>query len=174
MSLINARSADMNKSLFSFLISLALLAGTAGAHAQGKQIYTWTDENGVVHYVDTPPDNPNAVSMEAPEAYRPGSSDAPATDDDSDETPDEATPEEVAPSYADQKREEMAAKTAERRAAQAERDANCGRARKQLETLEPSRRVYFINENGEEERVDDEVRAQRVEELKAYIAENCE
>lgn len=164
----------MNKSLFSLLFSLALLAAALVAHAQGKQIYTWTDENGVVHYVDTPPDNPNAVRVDAPEAYRPGSVDTPATEVASGEVPAEAVEGEEPASYADQKRQEMAARSAERRAQQAERDAKCSQARQQLQTIEPHRRVYFTNEDGEVERLDDEVRVQRVEDLKALIAENCE
>lgn len=168
----------MNRSLFAFLISLALLAGTAVAHAQGKQIYTWTDENGVVHYVDTPPDNPNAVQVDAPEAYRPGSSTTVAVEDDTGELTEgsaEVPSEGEEPvSYADQKRQEMADRSSERRARQAERDANCKKAEQQLATIEPHRRVFFTNEDGEVERMDDEKRVQQVEDLKAYIAENCE
>ena len=169
----------MNRLLTCLFASLVCLAGTDAAHAQGKQVYTWTDENGVVHYVDTPPDNPNAVQMTAPEAYQPGTGTGAAESEEGEaaaEAAAETTPaEEPEPlSYADQKRQEMAAKSEERRAKKVERDAACNRARQQVESLEPSRRVYFTNEQGEEERVDDEVRVQRVEDLKAYIAENCE
>jgi hypothetical protein len=43
-----------------------------------------------------------------------------------------------------------------------------------LETIEPSRRVFFTNEQGETERLDDEQRVAMVERAKALIAENCD
>jgi len=170
----------MNRFFVFLTVSFALVTGTDATLAQGKQMYTWTDENGVVHFVDTPPDNPDAVSMAVPEAYRPGSAAAPGTDAEQGATEGAAEaaaneePEEEPLSYADQKRQEMAAKNEERRAKQVEVDAACNRARQQVDSLEPSRRVYFTNEDGEEERVDDEVRVQRVEDLKTFIAQNCE
>ena len=164
----------MNMPLFPLLISTALFAISAAAHAQGKQVYTWTDENGVVHYVDTPPDNPNAVQIHAPEAYRPGSAPVTTSEEIPAEVPADGTEVAEEPSYADQKRQEMAERSAERRAKQQEMDTACTASQQQLDTLEPSRRVYFTNEKGEVERVDDEARVQRVEELKAFIAENCQ
>ena len=170
----------MNRFFVFLIVSFAVGTSTDATHAQGKQMYTWTDENGVVHFVDTPPDNPDAVSMAVPEAYRPGSATAPESDAGQGAT-EEATeaaaneePGEQPLSYADQKRQEMAAKSEERRAKKAEVDAACNRARQQVDSLEPSRRVYFTNEEGEEERVDDEVRVQRVEDLKTFISQNCE
>ena len=43
----------------------------------------------------------------------------------------------------------------------------------ELDRLEPHRRVFFTNEKGETERVDDVERANKVAQLKAQIAKNC-
>ncbi len=174
----------MNKSTHWSLLAVCLLAVVGSVSAQGTQLYTWTDENGVVHYVDTPPDNPKAVSIDAPEAYRPGSADAyPQENADEvdamdmpadDSAPNADSSENGAASYADQKREQMAQKREARRKAQDERMKNCARARQQRATLEPSRRVFFTNDQGETERMDDVERVRLVEEAKAEIAKYCD
>ncbi len=159
----------------------ACLASLLSLPAGATQVYTWTDENGVVHFVDQPPDNPAAVSQEVQEAYRPGSADAyPAKPQDSDAAPASAPgiaapgDAEVPLSAADQKRAELAEKRAARREQQAERDAACALARQQVATLEPHRRVFFTNDQGETERLDDEVRVKQVEEAKAAVEKYCD
>jgi len=174
----------MNRSIRVVLLAAGVLAASFAVSAQDNQIYTWTDENGVVHYVDTPPDNPNAVSMDAPEAYRPGTADAypdeePAAAEDAqdlsgDQLPGADSSEGEEKSYADQRREEIARKHEERRAEEEQRTQNCARARLQLQTLEPSRRVYFTNDQGETERMDDEKRVRMVEDAKAAVAKYCD
>ena len=169
----------MNKTAhIAVAFTTAMLASIA-AHAQSTQVYTWTDENGVVHYVDTPPDNPNAVSIEATEAYRPGSAgaypeaDTEAVTDEENPEADEENPEAVE-SYADQKREQLAARREEARVEEAERQRTCAEARTRVDQLEPSRRVYYTDEQGETVRMDDEERVRLVEEAKAVMAENCD
>ena len=174
----------MNKSIRLFLLAAGLMTALSTIYAQGKQIYTWTDENGVVHYVDTPPDRADAVSMDAPEAYRPGSADAYPQADSVDtidaDSPgnegvsdaDSAANEEV--SYADQKREQMAQAREQRRKEQAERKQNCAQASERLAALEPARRVFSTNAQGEPERMDDEERMRLIAEAKALVAKNCE
>ncbi len=176
----------MNKSIRLFLLAAGLLAAPGAIYAQGQQIYTWTDENGVVHYVDTPPDHRDAASMDAPEAYRPGSADAypaadavdsaaanhPGNEEISATDTDHPGNEEV--SYADQKREQMAREREQRRKEQAQRKQNCAQASEQLAALEPARRVFSSNAQGEPERVDDEERMRLIAEAKALVAKNCE
>jgi len=185
----------MNKSIFSILVTAALLAVAGPVQSQENQIYTWTDENGVVHYVDTAPDNPKAVSMEAPEAYYPGTADAyPSGDETGGSQADQASsqPSESADnpgdeqnsaqngagaeevSYAEQRRREIARKREESRLAQLERDRKCAAAREQVETLEPHRRVFFTNDQGEVERMDDVERVGKVEEAKKQMAKYCD
>jgi hypothetical protein len=174
----------MKKSGLMFLFFAGACVVAGAACAQGREIYTWKDKNGVVHYSDTAPDDPKAESMEAPEAYFPGSADAypdrPAADIPGADKPSSgqassgagAENEEI--SYAEQKRREIARNREERRAAQAERDRKCAAAREQVAALEPHRRVFFTNDQGETERMDDEVRVGKVEEAKAEIAKYCD
>ena len=132
----------MNKSLPLFLFVAGLTVACGSIYAQGKQIYSWKDADGVVHYVDTPPNNPDAVSMDAPEVYRPGTADA-YPEKESIDTPEPGT-ENMAEipdteggdvSYADQKRKELAVERERRRQAQAEMSQQCAEARAQLERL---------------------------------------
>jgi len=158
-----------------------VLCAAVNLPAAAKEIYTWTDQNGVVHYVDRPPDHPGAVSMEAPEAYRPGTSDvaypaaaATATNEetDADQTDRTGTAEE--PSLADQKRGALATQRAEQRQRRAERDAACASAQQRLDQIEPRRRVFYTDESGQTVRLDDEQRMAEVEEMKQFIRDNCD
>lgn len=160
------------------------MAAPGAIYAQGKQIYTWTDENGVVHYVDTPPDRADAVSMDAPEAYQPGSTDAyPVVDTDDSAAANDPGNEEVSDtdhsgneevSYVDQKREQMAQAREQQRQEQADRERICAQASERLAALEPARRVFSTNAQGERERLDDDERMRLIAEAKALVAENCE
>ena len=161
----------MMKFAWQAALILLLNAAAATAYSQGKQIYTWTDENGVVHFVDTPPENPDAreVQVNAPTP----SSSPPSYDNTAPGMDSETPAEEAAMSYADQKREELAKKRAEYQATQAENATICNQAKSQLERLEPNRRVYFTNEEGETERMDDVERTNMVAELKKQVEEYC-
>ena len=161
------------------VIALALLVGL-GTTAQAREIYTWTDKDGVVHYVDTPPDNQAAVSVDVPEVYRPGTSDivypettAPAAAAGEPGEPGEE-PVAEALSYADQKRQEMAERRDEQKKQQAEVASACARARQRLAQIEPNRRVFYTDESGETVRMDDEDRVAEVADMRAFLAENCD
>jgi hypothetical protein len=88
-------------------------------------------------------------------------------------TEDEKDPAAVE-SYADEQRKQLDEARKKAREKQAERERMCKEARNQLETIEPSRRVYFTNEQGETERLDDEQRVAMVEKAKALVAQNCD
>ena len=127
--------------------------------AQDTKIYQWTDENGVVHFSDSKPDSQNAEerTLTAPPpaagAARPADSDP--------------------GSLAQQRREEIARKKQETRAEQAANEARCAEWQAEVDRLEPNRRVFFTNEDGETERMDDVERSDRVAELKDQIARHC-
>lgn len=161
----------MNSSSYLVLAAVSFLAASAAVNAQSAKVYTWTDENGVVHFVDTPPDNPDAVAIDAPEAYRPGTEGA-YDQADAGVAADQAEPESVE-SYADQKRKELAADREKAQASQEERARICEQARQQLAQLEPARRVFFTNSQGETERLNDAVRVQMIEEQQALVEQNC-
>jgi hypothetical protein len=52
-------------------------------------------------------------------------------------------------------------------------EQNCSAWEAELERLEPSRRVFYTNEEGETERMDDVARTDRVAELKSLIDRDC-
>lgn len=148
--------------LTSALLGLALAAGASTAIA--KEMYRWTDENGTVHFTDQKPSGvQNFQTVVVPDAAPAATPAAPAVP---------AEPQQ--PSVAQQRREEIARSKREAREAGAQRDAQCAAWRAEVERLEPNRRVFFTNEQGETERMDDVERVNRVAELKARIAADCD
>lgn len=131
------------------------------AQAQQQKMYTWTDENGVVHFSDVEPSGQQAQEQPIPEDEPPGSSNPYAT----------ATA--AGPSLADQKRQAIAQKSQEDKANHARKSAQCAAWEAELGQLEPRRRVFYTNAEGETERMDDVERTDRVARLKNLIAQNC-
>jgi hypothetical protein len=155
------RESHMNiRTRLSILLLLCIVAGSTGL--QAKELYRWTDENGVVHYSDQKPPSGQAFQTEriadTPAAPPPAAAEA---------------AEEAQPSVAQQRREEIAQKKREAREEQAERDERCAAWQAEVDRLEPNRRVFYTNEQGETERMDDVERVERVADLKRQIAANC-
>lgn len=144
--------------LGALLASLAL-AQAGDAFSQDQKMYQWTDQDGVVHFSDMAPEGQDVQARDLPEDL------APAT----------ASPYQGAsePSAAQQRREEIARNTEAAKAKQATRAAECAAWQTEVDRLEPNRRVFYTNEQGETERMDDVARTNRVAELKAQIARNC-
>jgi hypothetical protein len=159
------------------LFILAILAGCCWLNTVcAAEVYTWKDQDGVTHFSDMPPESGNAEQIEVEEAYYPGSSSAYTEDEATaaepsgeDDNPMTENPQKLA----QQRREQLATDRQERKKAQAETAALCEQNRQLLERLEPSRRVFYTNEQGEQVRMDDEQRVGLVEEAKDFIAKNC-
>jgi hypothetical protein len=77
-------------------------------------------------------------------------------------------------SYADQQRLAIEEKREGQREKQAERQRICLQARDELARVEPNRRVYSTDDDGETTRMDDDQRVNLVEENKQLVAEYCE
>ncbi|MCJ7815543.1 MAG: DUF4124 domain-containing protein [Xanthomonadales bacterium] len=145
-------------------VSIALLFGyflIAQAQAQQQKMYSWTDENGVVHFSDVQPDGQQVQEQLIP-VDEPPSASSPY-----------ATPDATDPSLAEQKRQEIAQKSQQAQANKAMKSAQCSSWEEEVARLEPNRRVYSTNAQGETERMDDVERTDRVAELKSQIAQNC-
>jgi len=162
-------------------ILLILATGFAWAlisSAAATEVYTWTDQDGIVHYSDTPPNEAGSQKIEVEGAYRPGTSGADPTSAEPtavaatpSQTPDGESPQ----SAAQQRREQIAENREERREAQAENDQLCAKHRQRLTQMEPGRRrVFYTNEKGESVRMDDDQRMGLIKEDKEFIAKNCE
>lgn len=152
---------------------LVLAAGLASVSVLANEIYRWTDENGVVHFGDRPPEGQQTQAIHVPESQPSDTSDSGSTDDEQ-ESPPSAEEQTVPLTAAQARREKMAEDRKERREAQAEIDLMCQKHSKRVEQIEPYRRVYYTNEQGESVRMDDDLRIELVDESKAYVAENCD
>ncbi|HKJ18025.1 MAG TPA: DUF4124 domain-containing protein [Xanthomonadales bacterium] len=160
MKCISFRRSTVYALLIAFLLT---------APAVGAEVYKWTDENGVTHYTQTPPPEGRDASIEdipaEPEKAgigMPVNANLNGADDSSDQ-----------PSAADLQRQEIADNRAENAAEQYEIAAVCNEARSRLARLEPNRRVYYENEEGETVRMDDQQRVDEVAALKLIIQSNC-
>jgi hypothetical protein len=148
--------------LFLGLTVIFCLSVAGSAFGQSRQMYSWTDENGVVHFTDSRPDGQEVTLHDIPDSE-------PQADTDLQEQPE--TDDEISPGQ--QRREEI---TQQRQEAQAEADENvveCAASRALVERLEPNRRVFLVNEEGETVRMDDVERTDQVAQAKAFIEENC-
>ncbi|MBT8047991.1 MAG: DUF4124 domain-containing protein [Xanthomonadales bacterium] len=142
------------------LAVLSIFFVIAQAQAQDKKMYSWTDENGTVHFSDSRPEGQQATEQAIPASDQPASA-SPYSNAD------------TGPSMAEQKRQQIAQKHQDAKANQAINDAQCAAWKSEVERLEPNRRVFTTNDQGETERMDDVKRTDRVAELKGLIAKNC-
>ena len=145
----------------SLIVMLCFAAGHP-ADAQAKELYRWTDENGVVHFADTKPAGQEVETQSIPQEQAPQG-----------DNPYQQGSAATGPSLGEQRREEIAQRNDAAQASRAISEAECAAWQAEVDRLEPTRRVFLTNAQGETERMDDVVRANRVAELKAQIARNC-
>ncbi len=147
---------------------LAVVAAITAAELPAKELYRWTDENGVVHFSDKKPAGGQDFESQtvADDAPVPAQSESPAAANAEVEA-------EALHNVAQQRREEIARNKKEARQQQAEREAQCAAWQAEVDRLEPSRRVFYTNEAGETERMDDVQRVETVARLKEQIAAHC-
>ena len=146
----------------------AFLALGASQFAWSAKVHTWTDENGVVHYSDSPRPDGQSRTVEVEDIYKPGT----VSDVASPEAGSEAA--ESVSNRIQQEREQRRQNRAERLQAQEEIDRLCALHRDRLTRVEPARRVMYTNEDGEMVRMDDDERLELVDESRKFIAENCD
>lgn len=152
-----------------FAVLIATLANPATDASAADEVYRWVDENGVVHFGDRPPVNTAAETLSIKQSK--SSDTAAVTDSDS---ADLSKPAEPQPSVAQQKRNERAAKRAEREANEKIIAEACAERRNMVSQLEPMTQVLVQNEDGTVVRMDDDVRLEMLNEAKSYIADNCD
>jgi hypothetical protein len=143
------------------VIVLALTCFAAGASAANKQVYKWTDANGVVHYTDAPPPKDtkdvkavrvigDTTSEAAPPADKPAEDKAKPAADDKPKA-EEPTPEDAAK----------------------ERAAKCDQAKLSLSLLQSNFPVTEVTASGEHKPVEDKDREARAAGVKQRIADLC-
>jgi len=161
----------------------ALQLGVFSGNAVAGEVFRWTDENGVVHYGDRPPEGQKTQTIGIPQAHRSGNAGSsqspdeapPGSDSSAADAPNASGEQDDPPlSLADQMREQMAANRKEKRESREEMERMCAKHRSRLTQIEPARRVFYTDENGQSVRMDDDVRMSLIEEDKTFIAQNCE
>jgi len=147
-----------------FILVLTLISSMIGfSTAQAGKAYRWVDENGVIHYTQTPPPDKSATRIPPPP---PPSSDRQKARDQL----DRRWQENEIRNEARQKQEQQAAEEADMQAA---RETNCQAARNNLEILQGSPRKLIRTPDGEYHRVDPAVRQEQIEKAEKMIQENC-
>lgn len=152
------------------LVLFISLTGAAFAQEGGREMYSWTDENGVVHFSDQRPAGQQVEVHQIPDSPASAPSSPPPADESSAVN---ATEEADTRSPAQIQRDEMAKRREAILAAREKNDMACAQRQAEVDELEPNRRVFFTNEQGEVERMDDVERVNRVAEAKAFLEANC-
>ena len=148
-----------------FLLIFAVIVAVLhlpGVQAQNGKMYSYVDENGTVVFTDKKPVDRD-VSAQAVPAGPPPTGGNPYAQAEGDQPL----------SAAEQQRAEISQRSEEARVARAEVQAQCAALQEEVDRLEPHRRVFYTDENGETVRMDDVERTNRVAELKAQIAASC-
>lgn len=148
-----------------FLVVLAVLASglyAYSAQAQNGKMYSYVDENGTVVFTDKKPVDRDVSEQAVPAGPPPTGG-----------NPYAQPAEQPQASAAQQQRDAIAQKNEQSRVARADVQAQCAAWQDEVDRLEPHRRVFYTDENGETVRMDDVERTNRVAELKAQIAASC-
>ena len=152
-----------NAIIFMGILITSLVLSTTNVTAK-DEIYRWVDENGVVHFGDRA-DAPAVAEVveiqKNPATAQPDSGSA------------STQTTEAQPSYAQQLREERARDYQLREARKQEISKLCEQHQQIVATLEPMPRVIVQKQDGSVERMDDNVRLEKLAVSKAFIAENC-
>ena len=143
----------------------AFLLCIASGSAIATEVYTWTDADGNVHFGDKPPSGQKAETVSIRAA--PPASNAVIDDNASGQN------SSASPSAAEVKRQEIVDNRQQHRDQQAQTDRMCAIHARRLEKMEPNRRVYYQDADGETSLIDDDRRVALIEESKAFIANNC-
>jgi len=140
------------------IIALAL-AGTLSA----EQVYKWIDEDGNVHYSDLPVAGAELVTVQS----RPTDSDLVKNEKQAvaDYEVERAERQEAAAAQAEV--------TAEKRAADKERQANCAKYTERQVRFTENRRIYRMDENGERVYYDEEEMAAARANVADMVAKYC-
>ena len=146
-----------------FMVITLLLLICFDAHAG---LNKWVDADGKVHYSDSPPPNVETQSVRnvtgkeqvnAPVKYSSKS----------------VAEREAEYKKAKQAKEEAAQKKAKQDAIAETKKLNCAAARDNLRVLESGSRVVTYDANGERSFLDDDTRAQSLEQAREAIRSNC-
>ncbi len=144
------------------LLLLPALLG-CGLAAAETRIYKWTDENGVVHFSESPRQGATLVTLTNVAAPPAEQAAALAANEATQARLDEGrTQRDEAQSSADEARQ----------LAEAKRE-RCQIARDEIAYIEPRTNLLVRSEDGQTRRLGDEERLERLAEARKVVEENC-
>lgn len=146
------------------LSALAILPSEAFA----SSVYKWTDENGVTHYGEAPPNQADQPDQKVDKVKITGI--GPSSSDEAKQRREESR-KQFNPNQEEE--EAAAAQKAEQEANDALRKEYCEKARSNLSALQSGERLRIKDDNGEESAVTDEVRSKEIQRTQEYITKNC-
>lgn len=149
------------------LLMVLMFSVVCGAiHAE---IYKWVDENGKVHYTQTPPGK-SAEKMDIKEQETTTST-VPGQQD---HAPSSLENQKKYSDYLEQERLERKEKREQKKQEKAEARSKCHNARAQLGDMEQGGILYYeLDENGERKFVADQRVEARKNKLRDYLRKNC-
>lgn len=152
------------------LFSLAV-ALTAFALPSLAELYRWVDENGRVHYSDTPPPANAKTEKEVKGTARPPTASEPAAP--AGQAPKSYVEKEAEfrKRQVEQAERDAAAKKAQQESAEKKR--NCEQSRNQLAALKAGGRFVRYNADGEREYMDEQQIAQEISRAEKAVAGWC-
>jgi hypothetical protein len=143
-------------------IAIAVVCGALLAAPALAQVYKWTDDEGRVHYSDTPPTDAEATLMPVESA---------------DTDLEASLREQVARERELELREQTAADAAEDAEAEAAHRAAveraCIQARERVATIESARRLSRVDDDGTRRTYNEEERAAALAEARQQVTEWC-
>ncbi len=140
------------------LVFMAILVSVQAADKPFK----WTDDKGVVHYGDNPPDRSTAVQMNV----HTGRASEPGNEQSSNETPQVANQET-------KNNEKTTSQPAANENAKIVKE-NCDIYKQNLSALKNSSRIREKDANGEYRYLTSEEKAQREKDADTYLKEHCQ
>lgn len=162
----------------SILVLVAAAATSIAAiNAVYAETYQWKDSTGQTVISDTPPPS-NAKSRRAIGAPQPAVSsekpaEKPADGAKSPEGPKTTAEKDLEFKKRQQEAKEKADKQAKEAAADAEKNDNCERAKRNLTALENNQPMVTLDDKGQRKYMDTTQREQELERARRIIAESC-
>lgn len=139
---------------------VSILALCLSATVEATRFYKWVDEDGVVHYSDSPPDHSRYEQIQTREPASSFQELEEQMREDADEA--EAAAEAAAPARAPQSADEA-------------RRMNCENARNNLQTLQSFQNIQMdLDGDGELDTLTEEQKAEQIERMQAQIERFCE
>ena len=145
-------------------IGLAFSLALASHGVSAQTVYRWVDDNGTVHYGERPPEGVEATAVNA----SPGSAGLVPQHTDSEQNGSGE------PSYAQQQRDERAARAQAERERKQQVAALCEEQRALLARLEPRPKILVRDPDGTTRMLPDDERLQTIENARNFIRDNCE